>query len=85
LRAARPALSHDEKISFTPVVAAVGSLPRPCLPAVPKSPTSSTGAGKPLIQKKVDDEAIQAYLTRKTITNFRKLDSGIYLVLIVEA
>ncbi len=35
-------------------------------------------------QKKVDDEAIQAYLTRKTITNFRKLDSGIYLVPIVE-
>ena len=35
-------------------------------------------------QKKVDDEAIQAYLTRNTITNFRRLESGIYLVPIAD-
>ena len=35
-------------------------------------------------QKKVDDEAIQAYLTRNTITNFRQLESGIYLVPITD-
>lgn len=35
-------------------------------------------------QKKVDDEAIQAYLTRHNITDYRRLDSGIYLVPITD-
>ena len=31
-------------------------------------------------QKKADDDTIQAYLSRRAITNFRRLNSGIYLV-----
>lgn len=35
-------------------------------------------------QKKIDDDAILAYLTRNNITNARRLDSGIYLVPVTE-
>ena len=35
-------------------------------------------------QKKVDDATIQAYLTRHKITNYTRLESGIYLVSITD-
>ncbi|GAB3286508.1 FKBP-type peptidyl-prolyl cis-trans isomerase [Hymenobacter tenuis] len=35
-------------------------------------------------QKKLDEEAIKAYLTRHNITNFTRLESGIYLVSITD-
>lgn len=35
-------------------------------------------------QKKADDVAIQAYLTRHSITNYSRLESGIYLIPVTE-